>query len=50
MIIGSLITLSSIWLMRSDDYWLGLLGMLGFILGLYVIKKGRDKMTRTDRC
>ena len=50
MIIGALIALSSLWLMRTDGYWLGLLGMFGFIVGLYVIKKGRDKMARSDNC
>jgi len=43
MVIGLVLTLSSVFLMRSSESLISYVGMLMLIGGLYLIKKGRDK-------
>lgn len=44
MIIGSLLALASLFLMQSSNSLLIYLGMFLLILGLVMIKKGREKI------
>ena len=44
MIIGSLLALASLFLMQSSNSLLIYLGMFLLILGLFMIKKGREKI------
>ncbi len=46
MIIGLIMTISSILMMRASNNQMVYLGMLMFIVGLLLIKKGREKFTR----
>lgn len=44
MIIGSLLALASLFLMQSSNSLLIYLGMFLLMLGLFMIKKGREKI------
>lgn len=46
MIVGSALALSSLFLMQKSDSLTIYAGMLMLIVGLFLIKKGRDKISQ----
>lgn len=46
IIVGTIVSLISVFLMSAENILVTYLGMLSLVIGLYSIKKGRGKMTQ----